>query len=74
MTQVFFVLHCGMKKFSFTIQDEEYTWSLDTEDYIGFMLELQSTLRDLGQIKEDASIAVLSPSAKQILDWAGESY
>lgn len=74
MTQTSFVLYWGMNKFSFTIKDEEYTWNLDTESYISFMIELQNTLRDCGQIKEDASIAILSPSARKILDWAGECY
>lgn len=73
MTQVFFVLHCGMK-FSFTIEDDENIYSLNTENYFNFIVELQDTLHDIGQIEKDASIAVLSPSAKQILDWAGESY
>jgi hypothetical protein len=68
------MLHCGMKKFSFTIEYDENTWTLETEGYINFMMELQSTLRDIGQIKEDATIAVLSPSSRQILDWAGECY
>jgi len=74
LTQVFFVLYWGMKKFSFIIEDDENTWTFETEDYINFMIGLQSSLRDIGQIQEDASVAVLSPSSRQILDWAGECY
>jgi len=61
-------------KFSFTIEDDENIYSLNTENYFNFIVELQDTLHDCGQIKEDASIAILSPSARKILDWAGESY
>ena len=63
-----------MNKFYFKIENDEYTWTLETEDYINFMMELQSTLRKIGQIQEDASVAVLSPSSRKILDWAGECY
>lgn len=63
-----------MNKFSFKIENDEYTWDFETENYINFMIELQSTLREIGQIQEDASVAVLSPSSRQILDWAGECY
>lgn len=61
-------------KFSFTIEDDENIYSLETENYFNFMTELQDTLRECGEIKEDASIAVLSPNSRQILDWAGECY
>jgi hypothetical protein len=61
-------------KFSFTIEDDENIYSLNTENYFNFIVELQDTLHDIGQIKEDASIAILSPSARKILDWAGECY
>lgn len=61
-------------KFSFTIEDDKNIYSLETENYFNFMIELQNTLRECGEIQEDASIAVLSPSSRKILDWAGECY
>lgn len=73
LTKVFFVLHCGMNKFSFKIENDEYTWDFETKSFPNFLWELEDALKEIGELdKEDTlEISSLSSEEKKILHLAG---
>jgi hypothetical protein len=62
-----------MKKFSFTIEDDENTWTLETKSFPNFLWELEDVLKEIGELdKEDTlEISNLSSEEKKILHLAG---
>jgi hypothetical protein len=62
-----------MKKFSFTIEDDEYIWDFETKSFPNFLWELEDILKEIGELdKEDTlEISSLSSEEKKILHLAG---